>query len=91
MDTDFHNVRNLETNELYPCEKPIVIGKDVWVGMRSVILKGAEIADGCIIGSNSVINKKFKNPNMIIAGNPAAERKGNVARAYELEEWSKFD
>lgn len=88
MDTDFHNVRNLETHEVYPCEKPIKIGKGVWLGMRSVILKGSEIADGCIVGSNSVINKKFKNPNTIIAGNPAAERKSGVERAYDLESWS---
>lgn len=34
---------------------PIVIGKDVWIGINTVILKGTIIGDGCIIGAGSVI------------------------------------
>ena len=34
-----------------------VIGKDVWVGSRSIILRGVTIGDGAIIAANSVVTK----------------------------------
>lgn len=49
---------------------PIVIGSDVWIGERSIILKGVNIGDGCIIAAGSVVTKSFP-PNSIIGGNPA--------------------
>lgn len=46
---------------------PTVIGNHVWIGENAVILAGAEIGDGCVIGANSVITKKIP-PNSIVAG-----------------------
>nr|NYT99825.1 acyltransferase [Stenotrophomonas sp. SbOxS2] len=48
----------------------IVIGERVWVGDGAVILAGSTIADGCIIGANSVVKGKFENA-AVIAGAPA--------------------
>lgn len=50
--------------------KPVKIGNNVWIGENVVVLAGAEVGDGCIIGANSVVNSKFGN-NLIIAGTPA--------------------
>ena len=47
-----------------------VIGNRVWIGENVVILAGAEIGDGCIIGANSVVKGKFEE-NSIITGAPA--------------------
>src|SRR3546814_523963 len=36
-------------------KKPIVVGDDVWIGAGAKILGGAHIAEGCVIGANSVV------------------------------------
>lgn len=47
------------------------IGKDVYIGPGAVIFGEIEIADGCYIGANAVVNKSFLEPNSVIAGVPA--------------------
>ena len=70
MDTDSHPIRN-ENNEIINYDEPIVIGNNVWIGSRTIILKGARIPDNCLIASGSIVNKEFKINNSIIAGNPS--------------------
>lgn len=47
--------------------KKTVIGNNVWIGENVVVLAGAEIGDGCIIGANSIITKKIP-PYCIVTG-----------------------
>jgi serine acetyltransferase len=49
---------------------PIRIGRGVFVGARSVILKGVTIGEGAVIGAGSVITKDVPS-GMLVAGNPA--------------------
>lgn len=84
MDTDWHSMENVQTKEVFPCTKEIVIGNNVWICTRSVILKGSIIADGCIIGANTLCTKVFKDENCLIAGNPAQVCKYNVTFHKEL-------
>lgn len=49
----------------------IVIGNNCFVGQRSTILYGVELADNIIVGSGSVVVSSFQESNIIIAGNPA--------------------
>lgn len=51
-------------------EKPIVIGDDVWIGARCIILPGVKIGKGVIIGSGAVVTKDAPD-YAIIGGNPA--------------------
>lgn len=51
-------------------EEPVVIGNDVWIGDRVMILPGVEIGDGCIIGGGSVVTKSIP-PYSIAVGIPA--------------------
>lgn len=83
MDTDFHSVYNVATKETYLVSKDVIIGNNVWLCTRSVILKGTIIADGCIVGANSLCSKKFTMKECLIAGNPAEIRKQNVTIAKE--------
>ena len=71
LDTDFHSLENVLMNEITKPQRDVTIGDNVWTGARSVILKGSNIADGCVIGANSVVSGKYTIPNCIIAGNPA--------------------
>ena len=51
-------------------EADIVIGNDVWLATRAVILPGTQLGDGCIVAAGSVVRGEF--PAMsIIAGSPA--------------------
>lgn len=50
--------------------KPIVIGKNVWIGSNSTVLGGVTIGDNAIIGAGSLVNKDVPQ-NIIAAGVPA--------------------
>ncbi len=49
---------------------PIVVGNDVWIGTRAIILSGVKIGDGAIIGAGAVVTKDVQ-PYEIVAGVPA--------------------
>ena len=53
-----------------PIKGDTVVGNDVWIGQNSLILPGAKIGDGVIIGANSVVGGEIP-PYSIVAGNPA--------------------
>ena len=50
--------------------EPIVIEDDVWIGSRSLIMKGVRIGHGAIIAAGSVVTKDVP-PYEIWGGNPA--------------------
>lgn len=52
--------------------KKIIIGNDVWIGARAIILSGVHIEDGSIIGAGAVVTKDVKK-NTIVGGVPAKE------------------
>lgn len=50
--------------------RPIVIGDDVWIGSRVIILPGVHVGQGSVIGAGSVVVHDIE-PYSIVAGNPA--------------------
>ena len=50
--------------------KEIAIENDVWIGMKSIILKGVTIGEKSIVAAGSVVTKSVP-ANTIVAGNPA--------------------
>lgn len=71
-DTDFHSSdasKRLNGNEDVP-SKPVHIGKRVFIGGHSIILKGVTIGDEAVIGAGSVVTKNIP-AGEIWAGNPA--------------------
>ena len=70
MDSDFHKIKNNEGNIINK-PKEIVIGDNVWIGCRNLILKGSRISDSTLVGASSLTNKAYQKNNIIIGGNPS--------------------
>ena len=73
-DTDSHPIiagyRQRNDYLKYTKSKPIKIGNNVFIGARSIIMKGVTIGDGAVVGAGSVVTKDVP-ANTIVAGNPA--------------------
>lgn len=54
--------------------KSIIIEDDVWIGAVVKVLDGVTIAQGCVIGANSVVTKSTE-PYGIYVGIPARKIK----------------
>ncbi|EKV00165.1 hypothetical protein Lepto7375DRAFT_2263 [Leptolyngbya sp. PCC 7375] len=70
-DNDGHSVNPIDrhiSNDI--AVKPIVIGDDVFIGARAIILKGVTIGNGAVIGAGAVVTKDVPAYG-IVAGNPA--------------------
>jgi acetyltransferase-like isoleucine patch superfamily enzyme len=50
---------------------PVVIGRNVWVGRGTTILRGVEVGPNCVIGANSVLTGGQYPSGWVIAGSPA--------------------
>lgn len=46
------------------------IGDGTWIGVRSTIIEGSRIGEGCIIGASTLINKDINN-DLLVVGIPA--------------------
>ena len=54
--------------------KPVKIGKDCWIGTKTIILAGVTIGDNVTIGAGSVVTKNIPD-GCLAAGNPAVVKK----------------
>jgi len=51
-----------------------IIGNDVWIASRAIIMPGVQIGDGAIIGAGAIVTKDVE-PYSIVVGNPAKKIK----------------
>jgi acetyltransferase-like isoleucine patch superfamily enzyme len=72
-DSDSHTI----IKQGYCQSKPIVIGNNVWIGMRAVILKGVTIGEGSIVAAGAVVTKDIP-PHTVAGGVPARVIRENV-------------
>ena len=68
-DHNFENIDKPIKDQGYN-SKPIIIGSDVWIGAKSIILKGVKIGKGSVIGAGSVVVKDIPSYSVAV-GNPA--------------------
>jgi acetyltransferase-like isoleucine patch superfamily enzyme len=53
------------------------IGKNCFIGARSIVMPGVRIGDQCIVGSGAVVTKQIPSGS-IVAGNPARVLRSGV-------------
>lgn len=68
----------------------IIIGENVWIGARSIILAGAELKYACLIGAGSTVKKGVYEENTFYSGVPAVYIKPRGLKdKYELN-WTPW-
>lgn len=73
VDSDFHVPWPAEGRATSPGleqDADVMIGRNVWIGMRSIILKGTKIGDGAVIAAGSVVTDDIPR-NVLAGGVPA--------------------
>lgn len=81
--TDSHSIIDMTGKRLNPGDN-IYIGANSWICLESLILKGADIPEGCIVGARSTVTSKLKAmPNCLITGAPAKVIKEGVTSCRE--------
>lgn len=81
--SDGHTLIDANThNPLNPTQN-VVINDNVWIGLNSTILKGANIPKGSVVGACSLVNKRFEKKNSLIVGMPAKVIKENITWAKQ--------
>ena len=71
-DSDWHGI--YDRTDYVATPKEVIIEENVWIGEKSIILKGTKIGKNSIIGAGSVVSGEVPD-NAIFAGNPAREIK----------------
>jgi maltose O-acetyltransferase len=69
-DCDFHEINPSTRDRSYGPTSPVVIGNNVWLGSRVIVLKGVTIGDNSVVGAMSVVTKSIP-ANCVAAGIPA--------------------
>lgn len=67
MDSDYHDLHNREEPGQ---QAAVVIKDDVWIGTRSVVLRGVTIHQGAVVASGAVVTKDVP-AHTVVGGVPA--------------------
>jgi acetyltransferase-like isoleucine patch superfamily enzyme len=81
--SDMHSILDATTKARINPAKDIIMGNRVWVGNRSMIMKGVTLADGAIVGAMSVVTRNVPS-NCVVAGNPAKVVRENATWDFRL-------
>lgn len=81
--SDAHPIFDMNTGKRTNYAKPVTIGNHVWIAPDTKIMKGANIEDGCVIGTNTMVNSVIVS-NSLAVGVPAKIVKHNIM-------WSRDD
>ena len=59
----------IDVRDKYLKIRPIIIGKNCWIGANVIILPGTVIGDNTIVGAGTIIKRSFPKGNVIIITN----------------------
>ena len=81
--SDMHSIVDEQTGRRINPARDIRIGDRVWIGWRCIVLKGATIEEGSIIGAGAVVTGHIP-ARCLAVGVPAKVTKTSVTWRYEL-------
>ena len=70
-----------------------IIGNDVWIGARSIILDNVTIGDGAVIGSGSIITKDVPPYAVVVGANKIIKYRfpDEIIQKLLLMKWWEWD
>lgn len=68
--SNYNKAHLFDYNDHDPDTGDITVNTGAWIGARTILLSGAHVGEGTIVGCNSVVNKELK-PYCVYAGSPA--------------------
>lgn len=80
---DSHSIYDLATGVRLNSASNIEVGNHVWLAQGVTILKKSVISKGSVVAAKSVVNKKFDESNILIAGIPAKKVKSGIVWTRE--------
>lgn len=83
--SDMHPIYDRATGERLNPPRDIEVGDHVWLGARVLLLKGAKIGSGTIVGAGSMVAGILPE-NVLAAGSPAKVVRENVVWTREFED-----
>ena len=63
---------------------PVVIGDDVWIAARAIVLPNVRIGDGAVVAAGAVVTKDVE-PWTVVGGNPARILKKRILKQSEID------
>lgn len=67
--SDYHSI--VSKGERINPSQVFILDNHVWVGFRTIILKGTHISSDNDIGAGSIVASSFEEKNTVVCGNPA--------------------
>lgn len=81
--SDSHPIYRIDDNQRINPAKSVTIGNHVWVAPNTKIMKGVNIENGSIIGSDTIVTKVIPE-NSLAVGHPARVVKSNIKWTREI-------
>jgi acetyltransferase-like isoleucine patch superfamily enzyme len=83
--SDMHPIYDRATGERLNPPQDIEIGDHVWLGTRVIVLKGAKIGSGTIVGAGSIVAGNLPE-NVLALGTPARVIRENVVWTRDMDQ-----
>lgn len=80
--SDGHSLIDRQTQKATNPPQDTIVGDNVWIASRCILLKGARIPDNSMVGAMSLINKQFFEKNIMLIGIPAKIVRRNIHWDY---------
>ncbi len=70
LDNHFHRIRD---RDRAPPSRPVIVEEDAHLGVRSILLPGAHVGRGAVVGAGTVVSRPIPR-RVFVSGQPASLR-----------------